>query len=364
MPALDLRPFLEALIEGGTPLTADDAHRIAAHVAAGEAEPHQLAALLALLAARGESSDVVFGFARAMREVMVSVPREAGAPPLLDIVGTGGDGHNSVNISTAAAIVAAAAGVPVAKHGSVSVSSRSGAADVLRELGVPMLLPGAIGACVASAGIAFMFAPLFHPAMRHVVPLRKALRVRTVFNILGPLLNPAGASRLVLGVFHPRLLRVYADAVALLGVERALVVHCCGLDELAPVGPAQVVEVRAGHPPVEATWDPADWGVPRCAIADLAGGEPAENARIIRRLLDGDLGERPAVAHAVALNAGAALYVYGAAATPAEGFAAAMEVLRAGRAGERLTHWSGVARELEAAADGEEGKAAAAPAQA
>jgi anthranilate phosphoribosyltransferase len=360
---MDLRLYLEQLIVEHADLSEQQAEAVGHAVARGDVEPHQLSALLAVLAARGESASVVAGFARAMRQAATHVRLPATSPPVLDLVGTGGDGHNTVNISTAAAVLAAACGVPVAKHGSVSVSSRSGAADVLKALGVRLLSADAIPASLERAGMAFMFAPLFHPAMRHVVPVRRALKIRTVFNILGPLLNPAGAQRLVLGVYHPRLLQVYADAVASLGVEHALIVHCCGLDELAPLGAAQAIEVRrsalgaagssaAALPPTQTrlTIDPADFGVPRCTIPDLAGGTPEENAAILRGVLAGGNACEGAVGHTVALNAGAALYVYGTAPSVAEGYASAFAALRAGEAMRQLEKWAAVTQALEAEA--------------
>jgi anthranilate phosphoribosyltransferase len=364
----DAKHLLERLIAGGA-LSFDDARELAGHVAADDVDHAQLAAILALLAAAGESADVVAGFATAMRAAAVRVTPPPGVGPLLDIVGTGGDGLNTVNISTASAVVAAAAGATVAKHGSLSVSSRSGAADVLSSLGVAMLGPAGVAECLRRTGLAFMFAPLFHPALRAVVPLRRALKVRTVFNVLGPLLNPAGAGRLLLGVYKPALLPVYGHALARLGVQRALVVHCCGLDELAPIGPTQAVEVVGGADGGEATIthltiDPAEWGVPRCTVDDLLGGGPAENAAIITSTLAGggrDTHAQPShVARTIALNAGAALYVYGTAPTLAAGYALALETIASGKAGALLSSWSATTRELAAA----EAAAAAAAAEA
>jgi anthranilate phosphoribosyltransferase len=364
---MDLKPFLEQLIGEQRDLTAEQAEAVAAAVARGDADPHQLAALLALLASRpgGESAAVITGFARGMRAAATRVHLPPDMPPVLDMVGTGGDGHNTVNISTAASLLAAAAGVPVAKHGSVGVSSRSGAADVLTALGVKMLPAQHIVPCMQRAGVAFMFAPLYHPGLMHAVAVRKALRVRTVFNVLGPLLNPAGAQHLLLGVYHPRLLPVYAEAVAALGVRRALIVHCCGLDELAPTGTAQAVEVVAAHDGSaavikEVTIDAADFGVPRCTIGDLAGGSPADNAAILRAVLAGGEAADTPVGHTVALNAGAALYVYGAASSVAEGYAKAASVLRSGAAARKLDAWAAITKEL--AGDGPDaGAGAAAP---
>jgi anthranilate phosphoribosyltransferase len=226
-----------------------------------------------------------------------------------------------------------------------------------------MVGPSSVAASITDAGLAFMFAPLFHPAMARVLPVRKALKIRTIFNVLGPLLNPAGAQRLVLGVYHPRLLDTYAAAVAALGVRHALIVHCCGLDELAPLGPTQAVEVVAGKgkgraagdaTPVTVavtvrrlTIDPADWGVSRCSVEDLRGGSPEENAAILKRVLSG--GEQAvasAVGATIALNAGAALYVAGHAASVREGYERAADVLKSGAAGATLEKWAGVTQRL------------------
>ena len=340
----DFRPFLERLITGEGGLTTTEAEAACASIASGSADPSQTAALLALLSARGEGVPELTGFARAMRAACtpVSLPH-----PFMEIVGTGGDNFGTMNISTASAVLAAACGVPVAKHGSVSVSSRSGAADVLAALGVAHLPPSAIPACMARVGVSFMFAPLFHPAMRAVLPIRRSLKVRTIFNLLGPLLNPAGARRLLLGVFKPALLPLFAAAAADLGAERALIVHCCGLDELAPVGPAQCVEVRAGGERLDVVVDPAAWGVPRCTIEDLKGGSPEENAAAMARLLRG--GDAEADTHlgrTVALNAGAALYVFGTAASVEEGYGVALQTLREGAAGALLERWAAVTQEL------------------
>lgn len=346
-------------------VTFAEAHEVACSVAAGAVDPLVLSALLVLLASRGESGEVVAGFARAMRDACTRV---AVPGPVVEIVGTGGDGHCTMNISTAAAVLAAACGVPVAKHGSIGVTSLSGAADVLSALGVARLPAPAVAPCLARAGIAFMFAPLFHPAMRHVAPVRAALRVRTLFNVLGPLLNPAGATRLLLGVYHPRLLPVMAHAARALGAERALVVHCAGvdgsgvaygLDELATLGPSQAVELLPDGSSRQCTIDPALWGVPRCTLAHLRGGTPAENAAHMRRLLAGAAPAAPDddsadahLARTVALNAGAALYVYGAADSVRAGYERALEVLRSGAAAGVLDRWAAVSQELAAEGGG------------
>ena len=344
----DLKVYLDTLIHGGA-LSLADATDIAQHVAKSDFDHHQLAALLALLAAQGETSDVVSGFASVMKDACISVDRGGDATPLLDIVGTGGDGLNTVNISTASAVVCAAAGAKVAKHGSLSVSSRSGAADVLSSLGVAMLPADGVAQCLQQCGLAFMFAPLFHPALKHVVPVRKALKVRTVFNILGPLLNPAGANRLMLGVYKPSLLPVYAEAVKRLGAERALIVHCCGLDELAPIGPAQAMELCADGSIRQLNIDPMDFGVPRCTVEDLKGGEPAENADTIKATLSGGASADTHVARTIALNAGAALYVYGSAESIAQGYERALATVRSGAAGALLATWAAATQAIAAA---------------
>lgn len=196
-----------------------------------------------------------------------------------------------------------------------------------------------------------MFAPLFHPALKHVVPVRKALKIRTVFNILGPLLNPAGATRLLLGVYKPSLLHVYADAVRKLGAERALIVHCCGLDELAPIGLTKAVEVFADGSTKDVTIDPTEWGVPRCTVEDLKGGEPSDNAAIILDTLAGEGaaqggGADSHVGRTIALNAGAALYVYGIADSVKHGYELAAEAIRSGTAGQKLSAWAAITREI------------------
>jgi len=347
--AADLRAQIATLI-AGAPLSEADAFAAASLLASGGADPLQLSALVALLAARGETAAVLSGFARALRAAAVAVDVGAGAP-LVEIVGTGGDGLSTQNISTAAAVLAAACGARVAKHGSVSVTSASGAADVLLSLGVARLPAARVRACVERAGIAFLFAPLFHPALRHAAPVRAALKTRTVFNLLGPLLNPAGADAVVLGVFAPALLRPMAEALRAAGAaRRALVVHCCGLDELAPLGPAAAVELRAdGSLDYDVVIDAADWGVPRCTVADLRGGSPAENAAALRALLaGGDAAAASPFGQTVALNAGAALYVAGRAASVREGYALAIDALRAGAGGATLEKWVAVSSALAA----------------
>jgi len=270
----------------------------------------------------------------AMRAHMVNV-NPGGT--VVDIVGTGGDGHHTVNFSTAASVVVAACGAKVAKHGNRSVSSQCGSADVLEELGVTIALPPAgVEKCLAEAGIAFMFAPGFHPAMKNVVPVRKALGVRTVFNILGPLLNPAASQRALIGVYSEAMVPLMANALYELGVELVLVVHCGGLDELAPIAVATVATVTPTGVAM-GTIDPFNLGFAKCTIADLKGGTAPENAAILRKVLSGEASGP--VTDTVVLNAGAGLYVAGAAGSVAEGCAQAAAAIKAGKPMEVLQKW-------------------------
>lgn len=326
--SLTMRAALEKLVRRED-LSEDEASSVMETIAAGAASEAETAAFLALLAAKGETASEVTALASVMRRHAVKVSLDPSSSKILDIVGTGGDGHNTINISTSAALVAASCGALVAKHGSRSVTSKSGSSDVLQRLGIALLGPEHIAKCISEAGIAFMFAPNFHPAMSHVVPVRKALKIRTVFNILGPLLNPAGARFAMLGVYSPDLLDVYAETVFNLGVEHALIVHCCGLDELAAVGVAEAREVtREGI--TKTSIDPQAMGIAKCTIQDLEGGEPEDNARIIRELFAGGEKAKGPVADTIALNAGAALYVYGTCASVEDGYKMALAKIQSG----------------------------------
>ncbi|MEI6738853.1 MAG: anthranilate phosphoribosyltransferase [Gemmatimonadaceae bacterium] len=294
----------------------------------GQGSPVQVTALLMGLRVKGETPQEVAGVVRALRAAMVVLPADA-PDQLVDTCGTGGGGLMTFNISTAAALLAAGLGVRVAKHGNRSFTSRSGSADVLEALGVVIdMPPAAMAATLAEAGIVFMFAPLMHPALRHVGPIRRELAVPTVMNIVGPLANPANAGRQVVGVAEPARLRLMADALAALGTQRALVVHGApGLDEISPLGPTEVLEVRDG---AVTAWeiDPAIAGLGVVAEADLAGGDPADNARLIEAVLQG--GGPPGARAAVLLNAAAALYVADRVTTFAEGVAVARNGLDTG----------------------------------
>jgi anthranilate phosphoribosyltransferase len=271
-------------------------------MASGELAPALAGALLTALRMKGETADEIRGFARAMREL---ARRPAIPPgPYVDIVGTGGDGSNSLNLSTGASLLAAACGLPVVKHGNRSVSSKSGSADVLAALGLPLPLDEeAAGACLARCGFTFLFAPHYHPAMKHIAPVRQALGVRTVFNILGPLANPAAPPFHVIGAFSDAMAARMADTLAGLPMTRAFVVHGeAGWDEATPIGPFVCYDVRPGH--VERTKrDPRDAGLARCGLEDLRGTDAASNAARLREALAG----RDTVAHRDALVLGAAL---------------------------------------------------------
>ena len=316
----------------GRDLTRADARRVMGTIMAGEATPAQIGGVLVALRLKGETADEIAGCAEAMREHVLPVKPER--DDLVDTAGTGGDGGKTFNISTAAALVAAAAGAGVAKHGNRSVSSQSGSADVLEALGFELDLPAErIAESIDSLGFGFMFAPMHHPAMRHAAPVRRELAARTVFNVLGPLTNPAGARAQVVGVYSPLLVPVIADVLAKLGARRAFVVHGAGgIDELSPAGPNLVCEVVDGSVR-QREIDPRDLGVERCDPQELRGGSAEENAVKIREVFDGANGPPRA---AILLNAAGAVAAGGHAADLAEGYALAREALDSGAAGERL----------------------------
>ena len=316
----------------------------------GQVSDPMKAALLVALRMKGEAPAEIAGAAAAMRSRVVPMPHSRA--DVVDTCGTGGDGRGTFNISTAAALVAAAGGVPVAKHGNRSISSRSGSADVLAALGVDVNVPPAVSArALDEIGIAFLFAPLFHPAMKEVMGVRRELALRTVFNVLGPLTNPAGARRQVMGVYDGALVEVIARVLAELGSEHALVVHGAdGLDEITTTGATTVGEVRAGEVAVYEV-EPEALGVARATLADLAGGEPAHNAELMRGVLAGEPGP---LSDVTAVNAGAALYVGGVAADLPAGVARAREILRSGAGRDKLAEL--VAFSAAAAESGGEAK--------
>ena len=313
-------------------LSTSEAAQAMAAIMDGQAQPAHIAGLLMALALKGERPGEMVGFARAMRERAVPVPRAAGE--VFDTCGTGGDGAHTFNVSTAAALVVAGAGVRVAKHGNRAVSSRCGSADVFEALGVRLdAPPDRVVAALDQAGVAFFFAPAWHPSMRHAAPTRRELGVRTAFNLLGPLTNPAGARRQLVGVARPEHTELVARTLGLLGSERAWVVHGAGrLDELSTTGYTKVSELR--HDAVRTFYlHPSDVGLPLADRSALAGGSAKENAAIIDHVLSGELGPRRDI---VLLNAGASLLVAGVSSSLAEGVQAAAVSIDSGAAGRAL----------------------------
>jgi anthranilate phosphoribosyltransferase len=334
-------PILTEAIDrlaGGDDLGADEAARVLHEVMEGNASETQAAAFLIALRSKGETVHEIAGLARAMRAL--ALPVEAGAD-LVDTAGTGG-GRPTFNISTTAAFVAAGAGCRVAKHGNRSATSQCGSADVLEALGGRIdLEPEAVAGCIDALGFGFMFAPKHHSAMRHVVPVRKELGVRTIFNFLGPLTNPAGARRQVIGVSDPAKLETIAAALAELGTERALVVSSAdGLDEFSVSGATRVVELKDGQ---LAAYDvtPEQVGIARARDGAVGAGTPDQNAAVLRAVLEG----RPGTEHSLAvLNAGAAIYVAGRADSLGEGVLRAEEAIASGAAREVLVGWVELSR--------------------
>jgi anthranilate phosphoribosyltransferase len=316
----------------GQDLSRDEARQVMDTIMSGEATPGQIGGFLVALRLKGETADEIAGSAEAMRAHAIAVhPKRK---DLVDTAGTGGDGGRTFNISTAAALLAAAAGAGVAKHGNRSVSSASGSADVLEQLGFRLdLEPDRIAASIDELGFGFMFAPTHHPAMKHAGPVRRELAARTVFNVLGPLTNPAGARAQVMGVYSPELVPLIADVLAQLGARRAFVVHGAGgIDELSPAGPNLVCEVTDGDVRRREI-DPLELGVDRCDPAELRGGTPAENAVKIREVFDGGNGGRRS---AILLNAAGAIAAGDHAKDLKEGVGLAREAIDNGAAGERL----------------------------
>jgi anthranilate phosphoribosyltransferase len=315
----------------GTHLTADHASAVLDEIMEGRAGEVQTGAFLVALRAKGETVAELVGLARTMRRLAASV--ETGREDLVDTAGTGG-GPSTFNISTSAALVAAAAGCAVAKHGNRSATSRSGSADLLEALGVNIELdPAGVARCIDEIGFGFMFAPRHHAAMKHVVPVRKELAVRTIFNFLGPLTNPAGADRQLLGVSDRRYQETIAEALVGLGCERAFVVRAeDGVDEISVTGPTRVIEVSDGRTE-EWFLAPGDHDLPTAGVDTIAGGSPEDNAAVVRRVLDGEDGPARDV---VLLNAGAAIAVGGGADDIATGISKAREAIDSGAAREVL----------------------------
>jgi len=336
--AIEPRRALRRVVAGGD-LAAAEMESLLGQMMDGTVSDILEAALLTALAAKGESVEELTGAARAMRSRVVPIAHHR--QRVVDTCGTGGDGAGTFNISTAAALVAAACGVPIAKHGNRSVSSRSGSADVLERLGVRLDLPPAVAAsALDEIGIAFLFAPRLHPAMREVMPVRRELGMRTLFNLLGPLTNPAGARRQVLGVYAADRVAPVAEVLAALGTEHALVVHGeDGLDEITTTTTTRVAEVRQGTIR-EYRLEPEEVGIERVAAEVLVGGEPEENAELMRRLLAGETGP---LAEITVLNAGAAIYVGDRAESLAAGVEQARRALASGAAAAKLEALCGFA---------------------
>ncbi len=313
-------------------LTTDEAAQAMREVMEGRAAPGALAGLLTALVMKGERPEEIAGLARTMREHAVRLTTSPG--DVFDTCGTGGDRSGTFNVSSAAAIVVGACGVKVAKHGNRSVSSRCGSADVFEALGVNVAAPPlVVEQTLREANIAFFFAPTFHPSMRHAAPIRKEMGIRTTFNLLGPLTNPAGATRQIVGVPRPELTQVMARALMLLGATRAWVVHGAGgIDEISTTGHTKVSECRAGA--VHTFFiHPGEFGLAKASASDLRGGDAAENASIVRGVLDG---RRGAPRDIVLFNAGAALLVAGRVSSVREGIARAAEAIDSGAAKDTL----------------------------
>jgi anthranilate phosphoribosyltransferase len=321
----DLRPLL-AKVAAGRSLSEAEAETAFDIIMTGNATPSQMGALLMALRVRGETVDEITGAARIMRAKAVTID----APPgTIDTCGTGGDGSGSFNISTASAIIAAACGVSVAKHGNRALSSKSGSADVLTALGVNIEAePAVVRSCLWEIGIGFLMAPRHHSAMRHVAPTRVELGTRTIFNLLGPMSNPAGARRQLVGVFAPEWTRPMAEVLGRLGAERAWVVHGAGMDELTTAGVTRVAEFNDGRV-VEFDVVPEEAGLKPASPEDLKGGEPAHNAALMRDLLGG---ARFPLRDVVLLNSAAALVVAGRAETLRDGAEIAAGAIDSGRA--------------------------------
>jgi anthranilate phosphoribosyltransferase len=323
-----------AELTAGRDLTEAAARGVLLEIMGGRTGEAQTAAFLSALRVKGETAAEIVGMARAMSELSEKV--EVDADVILDTCGTGGDAAGTFNISTAAALVAAAAGVTVAKHGNRSATGKCGSADVLEALGVAIdLAPGQVSRCIAACGIGFMFAPRHHLAMKHVAPVRRELGMATTFNLIGPLTNPAGARHQLIGVADARYVDRIAQAVRMMGNARNLVVHSDdGLDEISTTCPTRVVEVFAGQGYDERyQLTPEQFGLRRARPEELTGGDAAENASLLRAVVDGEPGPRLDI---VLLNAGAALYIAEAAGSIAEGVDAARAAVDSGAAGATL----------------------------
>lgn len=327
----EVRDTIRAVVDGRE-LSTDQATAAMDAIMTGQVTDAQIGALVTALRMRGETVSEIAGFATAMRSHSLRVPVAATGAPLVDTCGTGGDNAGTFNISTTASFIIAAAGVRVAKHGNRAVTSKCGSADLLEGLGVQIeLTPDQVGRCVDEVGIGFMYAPAFHPAMRFVGPARREMGIRTVFNVLGPLTNPAGASHQLIGVGHPDIAHKLAQVLQVLGSRHAVLVHADeGLDELGLGGTSTVTEFDARDGEIR-SFDvtPEDFGLRRANLSDLAGGDAATNVTITRSILSGESGPRRSV---TILNAGAGIYAADAAGSFAEGIRIAEGAVDSGRA--------------------------------
>jgi anthranilate phosphoribosyltransferase len=328
-----LLPYLHRVASGEN-LSSEDAREAMLAILEGQSTTAQVAAFLVALRMKGETPQELLGFARAMREKSTRVHAAVDSQPLLDTCGTGGDGGSTFNISTVAAFVVAGAGVRVAKHGNRSLSGLCGSADLLEEFGVSLLTsPEAVACAIREVGIGFMFAPAFHPAMKHAQAARGELKMRTVFNLLGPLANPAGATRQLIGAPSVKAAELMAGALAELGSERAFVVHGSdGLDEVTTTGSTEVFEVHQNSVR-RFSWNPEDFGVEPASFSDLAGGDRAVNRRIATAILEGERGPRRDI---VLVNAAAALVAAGVAPNLTDAMRCAAESLDSGAAAAKL----------------------------
>lgn len=352
---MSLKPYIETLIDGSRHLSSEETYNAFSVILTENPPQCQVASLLTLLRARRENPAEITGMVRAMNSACRAVKFKE-EKKLLDIVGTGGDGADTINISTASVVLAAACGATVAKAGNRSVSSCCGSADVLEALGIQVdLSPTQVIECVEKCGIAFLFAPINHPAMKAVAPIRKQLGIRTCFNILGPMTNAASAQRAVIGVFHMELLDLMAETLKEVGrVDHAVVIHGVGLDEISPLGPATIVEIKNTAPSGfsrkyttnKFQFDPLSVNIPRCKVEDLKGGDPAQNAKEFELVLTGGEYEANAKKDSIVLNAGVGCYVYGLTETIEEGCALAKKTLVEGKGEQVLRKWREISKEI------------------
>ncbi|MGI2170465.1 anthranilate phosphoribosyltransferase [Shewanella sp. MF05960] len=332
----NLQPLFDQLYQGQH-LSREQTSTLFSTIIQGDMEPATMAGMLVALKMRGETIDEITGAADALRQAAKAFPRSKASidTGIVDIVGTGGDGYNTINISTTAAFVAAAAGAKVAKHGNRSVSSKSGSSDLLSHCGIALTMaPEAASQCLDDLGLCFLFAPHYHGGVKHAVPVRAALKTRTIFNVLGPLINPAKPESMLLGVYSLELIEPIAQVLNALGVKRAMVVYGSGLDEVALHDITHVAELKDG---TVRTYQltPEDLGVTRADITALTGGEPSDNALITQAILQGQ--GQSAHRDAVAINAGCALYVSGICDSVAQGTQLALATLATGKAYTLLT---------------------------